>query len=609
MITVKFNKLIAFSFMLCMTVFGLQAQTPFWSEDFSGGDIPAGWTNEDANGNNAVWTWCGDPTTGAMGGCPNIWDDPLNQQVPFGATTAGNGFVTVDSDAVGDVPGGHRSQLTTSAIDCSSIGEVWLNFQTHIGVFAVDASTGAILRVSTNGTDWTTFTLFPGLDIQERWSENPENIIIDISEVAANQSTVYLQWDWTGDFEYFWNIDDIQLFDSNPTPANNLSFGFARAAPSFATPAVMLDTMRFGFEINNLGLNPQTNVLASVSVQGDNDDSFELSEEIGLVETGANDTLVFEGFFIPNGTEGTYNMTYTLTQDEEDAFPNNNTIEHQFVVTEDVFAKDDGVFVTSTRPANFQDNTWQIGNYFYIPTSGYEAHEITFAIDSDTDPLAYIGETIDIFLYEIAEDDDTDNFTDDDINLVGFNSYTFTDEETFTPITAEIIDFETDAIGVQLKEDTEYLLMLLLPNNPNIYIPYTDNPYYSAEFGDIGTVVKNQDWFLAGFGAETTAFIRMRIRESGTVGINDPLLPENQVEVYPNPGNDQISLRFELDAIASNVDIRLVNTMGQVVANRQLKETQKEQIDFDIRQLPAGTYYAHVRTDEGVRTKKFLIQR
>ena len=364
MSVLKINKLLTFVLLLCAGSFGLNAQTAFWSEDFSGGSIPDGWTNEDETGNDALWSWCSNPEMGGTGGCPTIWDDALNQQLPFQAATATNGFVSMDSDAVGAVPGGHVSQLTTSAIDCSSRGEVWLNFQTHIGVYTVNAATGALLRVSTNGTSWTDFAIFPGLTTTERWSENPENVIIDISTIAANQSTVYIQWEWTGDFEYFWNIDDIQLFETNPTPANNLTLGFARTAPNFATPAAMVDTMRFGFEMNNLGLDPQTNVAATVEVSGDNGDTFQVTEEVGTVEPGATDTLAFEGFFIPSGTTGTYDLTYTLSQDQDDAFPGNNTIAHQFVVTEDVFAKDDGVFVNSTRPLTFDDNLWQIGNYF-----------------------------------------------------------------------------------------------------------------------------------------------------------------------------------------------------------------------------------------------------
>ena len=205
---------IALLLLACM----VQAQTPFWSEDFAGG-IPTGWTNNDPSGNNAIWTWCNDPAAGnAQAGCPSVWDDALNAQVPFAATTAGNGFATVDSDEYGNIPSNHVSELTTDAIDCSTKSEVWITFQTHIGVFTLDAESNALLRVSTDGMTWTPFTVFPGLSTAVRWSANPESPIIDISSVAAGSSTVYVQWQWTGNYEYNWNLDDIEIYDQNPTP-------------------------------------------------------------------------------------------------------------------------------------------------------------------------------------------------------------------------------------------------------------------------------------------------------------------------------------------------------------------------------------------------------
>ena len=53
-------------FMILMLAFVLNssdAQNIFWSEDFSDGDLPAGWTSSDASGGDAVWTWCGDPNS------------------------------------------------------------------------------------------------------------------------------------------------------------------------------------------------------------------------------------------------------------------------------------------------------------------------------------------------------------------------------------------------------------------------------------------------------------------------------------------------------------------------------------------------------------------
>lgn len=148
--------LVAATLLLFALQIQAQAPTPFWSEDFTDG-IPSGWTSADASGQNIVWTWCPDPTLGNDDpGCSPIFNDGINLQEPFKATTASTGFATLDSDAPGSVlPMNHIAELTTSAIDCSGKNEVFIAFQTHIGVYTVDATTGAVLRVSTDKVNWT----------------------------------------------------------------------------------------------------------------------------------------------------------------------------------------------------------------------------------------------------------------------------------------------------------------------------------------------------------------------------------------------------------------------------------------------------------------------
>ena len=105
----KFTQILAVLVFSISMVASLQAQNTFWTEDFGGGAVPAGWMNADASGSNVLWTWCGDPTTGQDGSCPAIWDDGLNLQAPFASATADNGFVTVDSDLAGPLGTDHVS--------------------------------------------------------------------------------------------------------------------------------------------------------------------------------------------------------------------------------------------------------------------------------------------------------------------------------------------------------------------------------------------------------------------------------------------------------------------------------------------------------------------
>ncbi len=151
-----------FSLALLFTFSGNIDAQIFWSEDFADG-MPTGWTTEDPSPNEALWTYCPDPPAVAMG-CSPIFDDAINLQVPFAATTASNGCMTVNSDLYNSPASDpHISQLTTTPIDCSMEPAVFIRFENHIGVFDLDADGNALLQVSVNGTDWTDYNCFPGL--------------------------------------------------------------------------------------------------------------------------------------------------------------------------------------------------------------------------------------------------------------------------------------------------------------------------------------------------------------------------------------------------------------------------------------------------------------
>lgn len=193
----------------------------FWQEDFATG-IPAQWINEDATiqidsltGNTipALWQYCTTPQQ-----CPPA----LGGLTPFASSSVMNGYVFVDSDALGgNFEGTHKSQLTTAPINCSTQSKVFLQFDSHIGTFNFNAAENALLRVriGTSG-QWHQFGIYPELNLGggvTQLSPNPQKVIVDLSSVAAGQDSVFLQWQWTGRFELFWALDDIKLSSTNPT--------------------------------------------------------------------------------------------------------------------------------------------------------------------------------------------------------------------------------------------------------------------------------------------------------------------------------------------------------------------------------------------------------
>ncbi len=223
---------------LVALVGSVQAQViQIYQEQFAGTGLPAGWTTADPSGNNVLWTRCADVATD----CHALYE---NIDLYAGLDKA-NGYMILDSDGAGqlDVDNPHQSQLTSGAIDCSAHAAVHVVFESEIGVFDYSADDNAQLFVSTDNVNWTAFQIYEGVDaVNARFSENPTNSDIDISSVAANQSTVYLRWEWVGNYEYWWIIDNVRVI----SPANDLAVSdFFYPVSSYATPESQLGTDTF----------------------------------------------------------------------------------------------------------------------------------------------------------------------------------------------------------------------------------------------------------------------------------------------------------------------------------------------------------------------------
>ena len=224
----RFQLLIGSLIFFCNYIVG--AQTPFYVEDFSSGAIPDGWSTTDVSGNNGKWEWCDNPEGSSADGCAVSWELYSQQHGDFKSSTAENGFMIMDSDGLGDLPTNHVVQLTSAPLNCEGHTQIWIKFESLIGVFENPTNDLAVLKVSTDKENWTEFNLFEieagsnGYILGEiRWSFNPHISVIPIPELAAGQSTVYLQWEWEGNFEYYWMIDDLEVYgDSIVTDIDEL---------------------------------------------------------------------------------------------------------------------------------------------------------------------------------------------------------------------------------------------------------------------------------------------------------------------------------------------------------------------------------------------------
>ena len=588
----------------------LRAQTPFWSENFANG-IPAGWTNADGGGHNVLWTWCNDPeASNTTAGCPGLFTG----QLPFRSNTATNGFATLDSDEAGNLSSNHVSRLTTTAIDCSGKNKVFVSFVTQIGVFGTSAETSAVLRVSTDKLNWKSYTIFPGVNAMDvLWSEKDYIVQVDVSDKAANQATVFLQWQWTGNYEYVWNIDDVGVYDADPTPANDLRLGdFFYSPSSVVQPVaqVATDTFEFAVDVSNKGTADQTNVVVHVKVTTDTgEEIFADSTTLSALSAGVDSTVEFLNPYVPALPNGDYKIQYTVRSDAQDQNAFNNSDGDPFYVRDAVFAKENGGYgYTATQPADPGD--WAVANLYRMSAGNQEKYIATTA------QFAYAANdptTVQAALYLLRVKDDVDvafsNFDRSEllspsIDIVGFGNFSATaTSDNYQLQTVDLKDFTTQDNGVLLDNGARYFLAVEYTgaNSETFHAFNLDTKMFQ-----ISTAVVGAEWFLGGFGEEYNALIRMNISLSTTT--DEQALPESTMRILPNPVHETLNLGVQFEQ-ATDVTVTIADLDGRIIQIEDRKGLTREKLSYPVRQLAAGAYLVRLATQEGTLTKKFVVQK
>lgn len=155
-----------------------------FSEDFSTGSLPSGWSNTDATGTSAG-TWS--------------FNNPGSRTI--NTTTSANGFAIFDSENIGQDNKYEQAELETPAFDCSTYAIVTMEMEHY---FKYSLPSHYQISISNdNGSTYNTLTL----DSTE--TANAETWTADISTYAAGYSQVKLKFTYVGSYAQYWAIDDI----------------------------------------------------------------------------------------------------------------------------------------------------------------------------------------------------------------------------------------------------------------------------------------------------------------------------------------------------------------------------------------------------------------
>lgn len=178
---------------------------------------------------------------------------------------------------------------------------------------------------------------------------------------------------------------------------------------------------------------------------------------------------------------------------------------------------------------------------------------------------------------EVAQADDTDPAT------VDYRDYE--DELSSVP----------DVIGYDWKEiDLSTFQWLVIPDRV-YFVKTTSNELWKVEFIDFE-------------GSATGVSTLERTFVTQLTSTEEADLPLESFTLYPNPVADQVTLAVESEVGDPRAEVRIANSLGQVLFFRVIDIQPGWNVQTFFPDLPSGTYYLSLQMDEGLISQPLLVK-
>ncbi len=299
----------------------------------------------------------------------------------------------------------------------------------------------------------------------------------------------------------------------------------------------------------------------------------------------------------------------------------------KFYITDDVFSHDDGS--DSPRRISAGAGRFAMGSIFPVVANA-DALSATFAI---AEPDSIPGEIVTLAVYKLDANgdgniDEDGSFAFEDVDLgdiLGFASHEVVGGSTpHSEITVDIADFNGGGV-LKLEGTTEnpglYMLVIEYIDNNTLYLS-SPNDIQNAPIAPIigqdgdgnevsafvgNTFVRTPtQWFTGGFNGGPQAILRLNVAE--VVGVNEPELEAGSVSIMPNPASELVSIALDFAELASTVEVNLLDITGRTLSTEIYNNVQQETVTMNVSQYAAGTYFVHVRTEEGRKTLRLVVK-
>jgi hypothetical protein len=410
---------------------------------------------------------------------------------------------------------------------------------------------------------------------------------------------IYVRFRWAGTWGYSWEIDDISIYE---TPANDIRIDNYLSYTDYFTTGIweagvfaegQLSSLEAAAKVYNVGYLEQAGTLLTLDVDG----TVASSDPMLLAYQGV-DTLRVP---FDMAAVGTYNLTYTVSSDNEDENPANNEATQSFEVSSLHYGRDNGT-MTGVFPSDGADDYIALNPYDIFEDVTVYAIDVAIVAGSDngTPVVAhlfdgsdanYLTEQYGGLLISTSELDLAANYsndgTEDDIVW-----YTLVLEEPYEAAGGSVLAAGFEHYGgssVQIWE-SQYTY----DNTSYVYGPFGSGSAY--------------DWYYT----NEVPMVRLNLDPNATNTVAVEEIAEGPFQLYPafpNPAAETTRIQYRLDQVA-DVAVEVRDVTGKVVSQvvRGTQPAGYHSITLDVANMAAGVYTYSLNVNNARSTQRLIIK-
>jgi hypothetical protein len=112
--------------------------------------------------------------------------------------------------------------------------------------------------------------------------------------------------------------------------------------------------------------------------------------------------------------------------------------------------------------------------------------------------------------------------------------------------------------------------------------------------------------FTAGQATRALAYINTIVGEFKPNVLNSDGFSNSIFSVYPNPNNGTFNIQFK--SIVTDFNVEVFDVTGKVIYNNQFNQNSDLVKEIKLNQISKGVYFMNIKTNEGLITKKIIIE-